>query len=41
MNETNREAVITVKDVSFTYEELPEGTSEASARASGVNRAVD
>ena len=41
MNETNREAVITVKDVSFTYEELPEGTSEASARASGVNMAVD
>ena len=41
MNETNREAVITVKDVSFTYEELPEGTSEASARASGVNMAVN
>ena len=41
MNETNREAVITVKDVSFTYEELPEGTSEAPARASGVNMAVD
>ena len=41
MNETNRETVITVKDVSFTYEELPEGTSEASARASGVNMADD
>ena len=41
MNETNREAVIRLEGVSFTYEELPEGTSEASARASGVNMAVD
>ena len=41
MNEHNREAVIRFRDVSFTYEELPEGTSEASARASGVNMAVD
>ena len=41
MNEHNREAVIRFRDVSFTYEELPEGTSEASARASGVRMAVD
>ena len=41
MNETNREAVIRLEGVSFTYEELPEGTSEASARASGVKMAVD
>lgn len=41
MNESTKEAVIRLTNVSFTYEELPEGTSEASARASGVDMAVD
>ncbi len=41
MNETNREAVIKVKDVSFTYEELQAGTSEEAVRKSGVSMAVD
>lgn len=41
MNETNKEAVIRLQDVSFTYDELPEGTSEAEARAKGSPMAVD
>lgn len=41
MNETNREAVIRFQNVSFTYEELQEGTTEEAARASGVSMAAD
>ncbi|MBR1704514.1 MAG: energy-coupling factor transporter ATPase [Clostridia bacterium] len=41
MSETNKEAVIRLRGVSFTYDELPEGISEAEARAKGAPMAVD
>ncbi|MBQ8062958.1 MAG: energy-coupling factor transporter ATPase [Clostridia bacterium] len=41
MSETNKEAVIRLRGVSFTYDELPEGISEAEARAEGAPMAVD
>ena len=41
MSETNKEAVIRLRGVSFTYDELPEGISEAEARAKGAAMAVD
>lgn len=41
MNEQTKEAVITLKDVSFTYEELPEGLTEAEARTRVGSFAAD
>ncbi len=41
MNEKNRDAVISLRNVSFTYEEVPEGMTEAELDASGKKLAVD
>ena len=41
MTETNREAVIRVQGVSFTYEELPEGMTEAEFEQADLPLAID
>ena len=41
MNERNRDAVISLRDVCFTYEEVPEGMTQAELDASGKKLAVD
>ncbi len=41
MNEPTREPVITLRDVTFTYEELPEGMTDAELTASGAKLAID
>lgn len=41
MSDTKKEAVIRLRGVSFTYDELPEGITEAEARAKGSPMAVD
>ena len=41
MNETRTDAVIELRDVCFTYEELPEGMTREEFEASGAKLAVD
>ncbi len=41
MSERTREPVITLRDVTFTYEELPEGMTDAELTASGAKLAID